>query len=640
MVHNRHQPRTGQQRSAQRVAGGPPGPFGHTRPIASSTPELRVALLVFAGFVAVHLLLLMGTFDAVDLEEMEYGNVAVAMLDGQVAAAGYAALRTDPGAGDQLMTGAGRRRRATWSVEPTVTPFFALFGATMLSLKLWAICASALWAVLWFLVACRLAPRAGPWIPAMLLVLPLPLVQRSVLSATSITAHLGTSAWYAAALLLLLWARDRGRGPALALVAGSGLVAGLGLHCSFSLAPLLLGVLWLAWRQTGWTALPAWGLGALPGLALLWLFRDPSRASHGLVTGLTGLSEGSAFREPGLGGVLRNLGRTFIYGPGYGRVDPETLDLQYLPIALVFSVLLLVVVLVGWRLGRRGVEAGPRELAISLALSAGAFYAVFLVTGFKLDTGFFDGLRYLLPISALPALATTWALARLEGRRRWGLAGALVAAQAVGFVLLFRPSVFPAPWIAIQGYESPVMKAWMTGPLESSGVAPSRVDRWALWAGLSDARRADEPLSWEDGSARADRHSLPEATRAEYWRGFGVGLLLRQAQRAEGVYSLPGSPQDVGAWIWEGAAMGTAYAGCSERLREGLLRDAPAELAGSLWYGLGRADVYCRIFRDARERVERPGDFDRGYMDGWRRDWWSGRGEELGRGFVEGVRLY
>lgn len=595
---------------------------------------------MFAGFVVVHLLLLLGTFDAVDLEEMEYGNVAVAMLDGQAAAAGYATLSTEPSAGDQLMTGAGRRRRTVWSVEPTVLPFFAAFGATMLSLKLWAICASGLWAALWFLVACRLAPRAGLWIPALLLVVPLPLVQRSVLTATSITAHLGTSAWHGLALLLVLWARDRGRGPALALVAASGLAAGLGLHCSFSLAPLLLGVIWLAWRQAGWTALPVWGLGALPGLALVWLFRDPSRASHGLITGLTGLSEGSAFRDPGLMGALRNLGRTFVYGPGYGRVDRSTLDLHYLPIAAVFSVLLLAILLLGWRRGRRSGDAASQQLALSLLLSGGAFYAVFLVSGFKLETGFFDGLRYLLPIAALPALAAVWALGRLSGRLRGWLTAGLVAAQVLGFVLLFRPSVFPAPWAGIQGYESPVMKAWMTGPLDTAAVAPGRVDRWALWAGLSDGRRAELPLSWQDASTRAQAHALPEASRAEYWRGFGVGLLLRQAQASEVRWSTGQEPPEVGAWLLEGAAMGTAYAGCDESLREGLLTDATGGLAASAWYGLGRADVYCRVYRDRADRVERPEDFERGYLDGWRRDWWSGRGPDPTREFVEGVRLY
>jgi len=611
---------------------------GHTRRIESPIPELRAALLVFAGFVVVHLLLLLGTFDAVDLEEMEYGNVAVAMLDGQVAAAGYSSLRTDASAGDQLMTGAGRRRRAVWSVEPTVLPFFAAFGATMWSLKLWAICASGLWAALWFLVACRLAPRAGPWIPALLLVLPVPLVQRSVLTATSITAHLGTSAWHAAALLLVLQARDRGRWAALGLVAASGLAAGLGLHCSFSLAPLLLGVVWLAWRQVGWAAVPTWALGTLPGLALVWQFRDASRASAGLITGLTGLSEGSAFRESGLAGVLRNLWRTVAYGPGYGRVDPETLDLQFLPIALGFSVLLLAVLLLGVLRGRGAAAQAQHRLLVSLLLSWVAFYATFLVTGFKLETGFFDGLRYLLPAAALPALAATWALARLGDRWRWSLAGLLLAAQVVGFALLFRPAVFPAPWGEIQGYESPVMKAWMTGALDASTVEPDRVDRWALWAGLSDGRRAEQPMRWEDWSTRAAAHTLPEEALAEYWRGFGVGLLLRRGHAS--VLTVPPADRpDVGGWLTEGVAMGIAYAGCSEELRQGWL-EAAIGRQGDVWYGFGRADVYCRIYRDRPDLVEGREDFDRGYMDGWRRDWWSGGGDAPTREFVEGVRLY
>ncbi len=133
-------------------------------------------------------MLLLGTYDIYDLEETEYGNVAVAILDGQVGAAGYASLSTDETQGDALMSGAGRRRRTVWSVEPTVVPFFVLLGPTMFALKLWALFGAGLWAVVWFLVARRVTPRAPPWIVAALFVLPLPLVQRAAISATSITA--------------------------------------------------------------------------------------------------------------------------------------------------------------------------------------------------------------------------------------------------------------------------------------------------------------------------------------------------------------------------------------------------------------------------------------------------------------------
>lgn len=597
-----------------------------------------------AGFVAVHVVLLLGTFDAIDLEEMEYGNVAVAMLDGHVEAAGYDRLTTDPSSGDRLMDGAGRRRRTVWSIEPLAFPFFAILGPSMWSLKLAAIFASGLWAALWFLVALRLAPGASRWIPALLLALPLPLVQRSVLSATSITAHLGSSAWHAAALLPLLAIRGRGTSAALLLLL-SGLASGLGLHCSFSLAPLLAGIAWLAWRRTGWRALPAWATGLIPGLVLAWAFRDPSRSGAGLITGLTGLSEGSAFRETGLGGVLRNAAWTFVYGPGLGRVDPQTLDLHYLPASGACSALFLGVAAAGWRAGRaRGQQAdrarsGHPDLAASLAISAGAFVAAFLASGFRLETGFFDGLRYLLPVCSMPALLATWALARMRGRRpRWAAAGLLVASQAAGFVLLFRPAVFPAPWWMIQGYESPVMKAWMAAPLEPERIAEERLGRWALWAGISDARRAGGPGSWEDLVGRAARHGLPASSQDEYWRGVGIGLLLRVSGQEQATIDLATAPADLRPPVLEGAAMGTAWAGCSEALRDDLLRAAPAD-GDALWYGFGRADVYCRVFRDSPERIGLRESWTRGYLDGFRRDWWSGRGE-WDEAFVRRLRPY
>jgi hypothetical protein len=615
------------------------------------SPDLKGALLVFVAFVVVHVVLTLGTFDVVDLEEFEYGNVAVAMLDGQVDAAGYDQLRTDFALGDELlMTGAGRRRRAIWSIEPLVLPFFALFGASMLSLKLFAVTASALWAALWFLVARRLAPAIGPWWPALLLAVPLPLVQRSAISATSITAHLGSSVWHAAALLLVLHARERAGGRAVALLLASGLAAGLGLHCAFSLAPLLVGVVWLAWRFSGWRSLPVWAAGLLPGLALIWLFRDPwrSRASHGLITGLTGLSDGSVSREGGAGGVLETVVRTVVHGPGFGRVDGETLTVHYLPIAAVCSALLLGIVVVGVVMGRRASppvdpgQASRRDLGISLIISGVAFYAVLLLSGFRLDPDLFDGLRYLLPICSLPTLAALWALSRLEpGRMRRGLAIALVACHVLGFALLFRPAAFPAPWSRFKGFEPWVTKSWLVGELEPERIREQRLDRWSLWTGIGAGRRA-ETSDWSSWSGWEERNRLVEQGRSEFWRGFGVGLLRRGDQGGDARFEAAGLPDEVRAWIWEGAALGYALDACDPEVRRRLIRDAPEDLSSSLWYGFGRADVYCRSYADAPGRRDPRfvDDFDRGFADGWRLDWWSGRGApEADPEWVRSLRL-
>ena len=560
------------------------------------SPSLRNALLVGAAFFVLHLVLLLGTFDAYDLEETEYGNVAVAMMDGHLD--GYLHLETDPSQGDALASGAGRRRRTVWSVEPLVYPFFALFGPTMLALKLFSLAGSALWAVLWFLVARRLVPRLPPWMVAALFVLPLPLVQRAALSTTSITAHLGSSLWHAAALLLVLVGLERPKGLARhGLLVASGLVAGWGMYCSFSLAPLLVGVAVLVLWSGVWRGGLAWTLGTTPGLVMMWLFRDPSRANgdNDLVVALTGLSAGSGTRSEGL--HWADLGTALMEGPGFGRVDPETLSLTYLSIGIGYSVLVAAILVFGTVSGRGSEHSsadGARRLVVSLLVSGCAYGVAMLLSGFQLDPGYFDGLRYLLPLSPLPALAVLWAAQRSARPR--SVLGVVLVAHAVGFVLLFRPAAFPAPWHTMKGYEPWVMKAWLQGDLEPSGVAPERLGRWALWAGNSAARQLDtlaQPEHWAD---RLEEHGLSGAAATEYWRGFGFGLALRQLPPGELPQTLVFAPTVLGEqeqrWLWQGAAMSRCYVP-GER-RDTLFELAPEANHEDLWYGLARAEIYCR----------------------------------------------
>jgi len=568
--------------------------------------NLSLALAVGAAFVLVHVVLVLGTFDVYDLEETEYGNVAVAMLDGHVDVS-YASLATDPEWGDGLMTGAGRRRRTVWSYEPTVAPFFALLGPTMFALKLWAVVFAGFWAALWFLLARAAAPRSSAWAAAALFVLPLPLVQRAAVSATSITAHLGSSLWHAAALVALVAAGRRG---GLGWIALSGLLTGFGLYCGFSLAPLLAGVVFLAWSVAGLRGLIFWGAGTLPGLGLAAAFRDPSRAGGDLITALTGLQEGGAFRDAGLGTALETLGTALRFGAGYGSVDVGTADLHYSAIGVAYTLLCaaLVVgaVVVARRAGPRAVvDPGTRALRVALALSLLGFAAGVAVTGFKLETTFFDGLRYLLPLAPLPALLLLGAADEL-GRRGVDASRATVAlvapvlvAHGLGFAGHFRADVFPAPWWDVPGYEPWVMKNYFHESLEVSRIKEERRYRWAIWSGLSQARLApDEDLSaWgpTGGPATLPLGADSEVT-ADFLRGFGMGVILRGHEEEWGVV-LSSAPREARLRLLEGMGMGHAHVGCSDVVRDALLGwSASEEDRAAIWYGLGRADLYCAAF--------------------------------------------
>lgn len=601
-------------------------------------PSLRDALLVAFAFFVLHLFLLLGTFDVYDLEETEYGNVAVALLDGHLG--DYSGLRTDPSLGEAPSSGAGRRRRTVWSIEPLVTPFFALLGPSMLSLKLFALSGGALWAALWFLLARRLAPSVPPWAAGLLFVLPVPLVQRAALSATSITAHLGSSLWHVASLLAVVYAIERRSRPALFFL--GGLLAGWGLHCSLSLAPLLVGVvvLLVAERQRLGAAL--WGLGMLPGLSIAWLFADPSRAREGsdLVVAATGLSAGSASRSEGLPGADFLLALT--HGPGFGRVDPTSLSLEYLPLGAVYSGVFVSACLWGW--SRRSVRSlprsderlllGSRALPLALMGSFSAFLFAWALTGFRLDPTYFDGLRYLLPLTPLPPLLLLWLWngKTLSGQVVLGI-GLL---HLAGFAMLFRPAVFPAPWQQLKGYEPWVMKAWLGVDLDESTIAEDRRGRWGLWAGLSDAQRSSglEVVDWD---ATAGHHQLSGAAADEYWRGVGVGLTTGEAGRFFAASDLPAGLPGPAGLVWQGAGMARCYVG--PEVVERLLSGVPAVHLGDLWYGFARADIYCgglatmfpRWPAQLSERIEQ------GQRDSWALDYAAtggAWGDDRPQGFI------
>jgi len=600
--------------------------------------DAGAATLVFVGFVLVHLVLLSGSFDVIDLEELEYGNFGVALIDGVGQPA--STFQTYPREGSRLL------------LEPLLWPLFAVFGTSLWTLKFFGILGAAFWASLWFLVARRVTPGGARWIAALMFLMPLPLVQRAALSASSIFAHLGASAWYGLALLLAL-AAGRGRLAAGWLVA-SGLAAGLGTYCGFALAPLLPGLLWLVWRLNGLGGLSLLGLGALPGLFLVLGSRDSSRfgAQTDPVVALTGLEAGGAFRADGLGGILENLWNTLVYGAGFGFVDRVTLDVRYLPIGAVYTALVVAALLFAWRRGGKSGTTGPaesdpvrlsaaRELRVALVISTVFYAASVVVTGFKIEIDYFDGPRYLLPLAPLPALLILAALDRLAGPRARLVAGLVLAFHLLGFILLFRPAAFPAPWLSVKGFEPWVRRQFLEVPLTPESIGPQRLPRWAVWAGISASWSLEPKDRWEDWEGLDDRHQLEGLAQEEFWRGFGVGLLLSQEHEETRSYVAEGASDDVRLLVWEGLAMGYSNAGCQEQVRTQLLQAAPANHHDALWYGFGRADVYCKNFLPGLPEEADETAFGRGRRDGWTLDFWSGHSSpDVSDSFIDTLKVY
>jgi len=610
---------------------------------AAGLRELRAAAAVAAAFVLIHLLLLAFSFDAIDLEELEYGNLGVALLDaiGQP----WQSFQTYPREGSRVL------------LTPLITPLFAIFGSSLWTLKLAGILGAALWAATWFLVARRTLPHGGLWAAGLLFALPMPLIQRAAISASSILAHLGASAWHGLALLLLL-PHAAGEGAATATsrlrLVLSGLAAGLGVFCGFALAPLLPGVAWLVWRRGGISGLLIWGAATLPGMGWAFVARNATRlgSQTDLVVGLTGLESGGAFRGEGVGQALENIWITLVYGAGFGRVDEATLDLNYLPIGALWTLALIGLSFAAWRARRTATPPLPRadgDVSRSLLVSAAVYVGVLLFTGFKVETHYFDGPRYLLPLAPIALLALLGTLAALQSRPRQVMTAVVVASHVLGFALLCRPSVFPAPWDSVKGYEPWVRRQFLEVELQPDRIAPHRLSRWAVWAGLSEAWTLEGEGGWEQWRGLDAKHGLGEDGEAhdEFWRGFGVGILLAREQSILPALEqketprlvAPNTPEAIAARIWEGLAMGYNNVGCQGRFMEALLAFAPATRHSGLWYGFGRADIQCHLKESPAENYTAI--FERGQQEGWRLDYWSGEGESRVDGaFLDRLYIY
>lgn len=510
---------------------------------------------VYAAFILVHLLLTLGTWDIIDQEELEFGTVPMLLLDGE--ADGIGANRTIQREGSQVL------------LAPFFVLIFRLFGTSMLALKLGGLLLTGIWGAAWFSVARRALPRVSPWLVAAAFVLPVPLVQRSAVSAASIHTHLGASALHALVLVLALMAVDRRW-----LLALSGALAGLGVFFSLTLGPLLPGVAWAAWRAGRWRGLALWVVAAVPGgmIQLRGLLRPGLGGDAGAVAKGTIAVDVSQLS-------FANLVNAAKFGPGFA--DPgwaADVFLRYSGWGALFTAICVAAAAFGTT---RGTSEG-QDARRSLLLSALVFTPLLLLGEGSIRGDLFDGPRYTLPV--LPLLT----IGALYGLQRWGWL--VVAAHALGFVLLFRPAVFPAPWADVRGAEPWLDRRPQSNTFVLDEAPVERRARYALWSGMRLMPDHAPIRSAADVQAIHDRHGLEGLESAEFWRGVGYSLEVwtEGVDRGVGRELLDGAAAE---HLWQGAAMAFK---CAES--HPLAARAGAEHLDALGWGRGRVDLFCRPF--------------------------------------------
>ncbi len=539
------------------------------RTIGPPVKRVPTWLWVYAAFVAVHVVLMLGTWDVIDQEELEFGTVPMLLLDGEGDSIG--ANRTISREGSQVL------------LAPFFVLVFGLLGTSMLALKLGGLALTGAWAAGWFTVARRALPRVPVWLVAAAFVLPVPLVQRSAISTASIHTHLGASTLHALVLVVLMGAVASGGRGRWKLLAAAGLLAGFGVFFSLTLAPLLIGAMWLVWTAGRWRGLALWVGAAVPGglLQLRGLIGRGGPAPTGGAAGVSGFMKGTVVLDPSRLS-LDNLVNAAAYGPGFA--EPGWAADQFLRYSGWGALLTAACLLLGlWGLRSRPEDGG--DVRRSLLISALVFTPLLLLGEGSVRGDLFDGPRYALPL--LPLLT----IAGLYGAGRGGVA--LLVAHALGFALLFRPAVFPAPWADVRGAEPWLDRRPQSSTFRLDRAPEERRARYALWTGMRavpDHRPLDR-VDLFDGLKAT--HGFSGQTEREYWRGVGYSLEVWTdgVDRGIGAELLATSKPEVRAFLWQGAAMAWKCVDTAP-----LAARAGREHRDALAWGRGRVDLFCRRF--------------------------------------------
>jgi len=572
----------------------------------------REALAVTGLFFVLHLLLAASNFHLLDPEELEFSNLAIAWLDGAL---------DDPLSFRARMPKEG----ALLLIAPLIAPFLAVLGPHMWAVRLFNVVFASVCMGAWYLVTRTAAPKLPRWLAMALMVLPLPLMQRTATNVGCVGTHLGTSTWVALALVLCLAAARSAGGRRIALILSAGFFAGVATFWAYSFLPLAPGVVWFVWKVLGPRAVALGGAVVSPfALAQLpWARPLEVIASDDPIGTLTALPLGTQERLGGMiEGPLHNLWVLLVYGPGY--CIPATGEWEYLPIGPLWT---LPFIALAWRARRRAKQAGPahdgavRALRQALWISLAGYGAALVFTGFRIDWYFSGGLRYLYPITSMVvvALATV-----IPTERPWSarVGGWFLALHVLGFALSMRLDVFPAPWHLFQAYEAATPFQRFDGELDVERIPPVRLPRYALWAGsryAPDVGVDGDVHAWSSWEGVELATQLDGVARDEFWRGVGMAMALNGDCQAQGTCGLDGAPTDVERRVWEGIAM----ASCCDT--HDALKELAGEHADAIWYGQGRKELMCG--RDDSATGSAVIAYEDGVIDAWRRDNWSGVGE-------------
>jgi hypothetical protein len=519
----------------------------------------HLVLIVATGFVVLHLFLAVAVDLYVDHDEMQYGQIAVLMLDGLSDHIRWE--RPNNREGFPLLFG------------PLVTPFFALLGANVMTLRIAYVAFASAWAAAWTAVARRLAPHARVWAVAGLFILPTPFISRYVTSSTAMSTHLGVSTAHGLAVLLLLvagGARDTLR--RLASVLAAGVVAGLGTYGGLLMAVLIPSVVLGAAIVAGAAGVATVIVGMLPGLGLAFLNGSPF----------------VAFDNPseyvGLGFDLREPLGALMYAPGF--LPPRSWVGNYLPAGVAYFGLIAA----AWFATRRVQAERTAPMLWALLVSAACLLGAFALghhTPWGRTRWEWDSLRYaapLLPIAVVLLLASCSRMARAGHRGATVFAATLLVMHAVGF----------ASHVSIRRlFDERISTAWIRPYLRFDPLrfpiaafpASKRHDHYALREGMA-AFTADGADAVKL-AARAQSLDLGGGALLEYWRGVG---------RAEVFWRMNDSlwtatrGWDLGAGlheaVWQGIGM-EAHLADFEHRSEGLDRLLPGSRAERDAYAWG-----------------------------------------------------
>jgi hypothetical protein len=536
-----------------------------------------VALVAASGFVVLHLILMRAIPLIIDIDELQYGEFGVLILKGLFA---------------QLAVVKGESRFVVGHegfhviFGPLVTPFFAVFGASLETLRMAYVTFAGAWAAVWATVGRRLAPQAPVWAVVGLFVLPTPFISRYAVSPIGMSVHLGVSAAYGLTLVMLLAARRAtGVRQKWALLFATGLVAGLGSYGGLIMGAFLPGIVFGVVATAGLGSLVPFLLGILPGLTLAIPVEDFSGF----------LGTGDPRVAIGLEGYLQyrlDLWRpvdALLHAPGYAA--PESWQWNYLRAGLFYFPFVTVVYLVGSWVRPKRREPLIGAMLISAVCLLGMFVKVEHTFGGSNPLQW-CAIRYTAPLLPMATVVVLISCSRLASVGRSG------ATAIAGVLLMFHAIGFGSHISLKRVFDDPISTAWIRP--HTTGLSPlsfpidelpdsSLADVLGLRLGMT--AYALEQADVERIEQRARAHGLQGRALEEYWRGVGRSHVQLRRSEMWNPRLLAELPAEWQAFFWQGVGMEFHAEDYHQATPEGLERVVPstaAQLDAFAW-GWGRA---------------------------------------------------